>query len=127
MTEIAVPKFHHVGTSIAEMPQDGHRYRFVIEKYRHDDGTEWGQIVSMEEIPDAGLYMWVPSWGARDAREAQYLADEFAYEREHPHPQDVEQLGQHREYMRRQRVLYDELRDKRAEIVKRHPVTLGGR
>ena len=106
------------------MPQDGRRYRFVIDKYRHDDGTEYGQIVSVDEIPDVGPYIWVPSWGATSPDEAEYLADEFEYERQHPHPQDVERWGEHREAQRRRRLLYDELRDKRAELIKR---TVGGR
>lgn len=124
MTEIAVPKLHHVGTSVAEMPQDGRRYRFVIEKYRHDDGSEYGEIVSMTEIPDIGPYMWVPSWGAGSPDEAQHLVAEFQHERQHPHRQDVEQWGEHRERVQKQRALYDELRDKRADLVKRNH--LGG-
>ena len=41
MTTVNMKKLHLIGTGVAEMPQDGRRYRFLIERYRHDDGSEW--------------------------------------------------------------------------------------
>ncbi len=126
MTDVLMNKFHLVGRGYAEMPQDGRRYRFLIERYRHDDGTEWGQIVSMEEIPDVGPYLWVPSWGADSPEEADHLHEEQTYEQEHPHPLDEEWWAQHRDVQTKRKVLYDELRDKRAQTIKQNHRTMGG-
>ena len=124
MTTVNMKKLHLIGTGVAEMPQDGRRYRFLIERYRHDDGSEWGQIVSMEEIPDVGPYLWIPSYGVTEPAEGQYLYEEHQFEKTHPDPNDVEWWGEHREKQRQQRQTYDELRDQRAKEIKASPRTL---
>ena len=125
MTTVNMKKLHLIGTGVAEMPQDGRRYRFLIERYRHDDGSEWGQIVSMEEIPDVGPYLWIPSYNTEPA-EAEYLFEEAQYERTHPNPTDQEWWAEHRAQQQKQRDLYDEARDQRATIIQQNPRTLGG-
>lgn len=124
MTTVMVPKMQLVGQGYAEMPHDGKRYRFHIERYRDDDGEEWGQITSMEEIPDTGPYLWIPSWGA-DAAETQYLVEEHEYEKMHPDPETAEWWANHRTEQKRKMALYNDARDMRAEIIRRNPVTKG--
>ena len=124
MTTTIVPKVHLIGTGYAEMPQDGRRYRFHIERYRDDAGEEWGQIVSMEEIPDVGPYLWIPSWGA-DASETQYLVEEHEHEKTHPDPVMTEWWAEHRAAQKKKLAFYDEARDYRVEIIRRNPVTHG--
>ena len=124
MPEVNMGKVHLVGTGYAEMPMDGRRYRFLVERYRHDDGSEWGRIVSMEEIPDVGPYLWVPSYGVTSPAEGQYLVEEHEYEQTHPHAETVEWWAEHRAQQGRRMQHYNELRDRRAEVVKRSPRTL---
>src|SRR4051812_38583717 len=45
MTEVLMNKIQVISTGYAEMPMDGRRYRFRVERYRDDDGNEWGRIV----------------------------------------------------------------------------------
>lgn len=118
MPEIAVNKLKLVGTGYAEMPQDGRRYRFKVERYLHDDGTEYGKIVEMTEIPDVGPYLWVPSYGV-EAAEAEYLSEEFEHEKANPHPKDIEWWGEHRQKARQLKESYDEAREERARHVTR--------
>lgn len=127
MTEVLMNKMHLIGVGYAEMPHDGRRYRFCIERYRNDDGSEWGRVVSTEEVPEKGPYIWIPSWGTRGHDEAEHLFQEAQHEQEHPHPLDAEYLAQHREKQSRKMQRYDELREKRADLVKKNPRTLGGR
>ena len=124
MTTAIVQKQHLIGTGYAEMPHDGKRFRFHIERYRDDDGAEWGQILSMEEIPDVGPYLWIPSWGA-DASETQYLVEEHEYEKTHPDPFMAEWWSDHRTKQKQKMALYNEARDLRAEIIRRNPVSHG--
>ena len=119
-------KTHLVGTGYAEMPQDGRRYRFLVERYRHDDGSEYGHIVSMEEIPDVGPYLWIPSYNI-EASEADYLYEEAQYERTHPNAADQEWWAEHRANQQAKRSQYDEARDQRAKIIKQNHRTLTGR
>lgn len=125
MPETIVPKHTLVGVGYAEMCQDGRRYRFKVERYRHDDGSEWGRIVERQEIPDIGPQLWIPSYGVESPAEAQYLAEEWEYEKSHPHPLDQEFWSQHRDTAKKQFTRYNELRDERAAHIKRHPVTKG--
>ncbi len=125
MTEVIMNKLKLVGSGYAEMPQNGRRYRFHIERYRHDDGTEFGRVVSMEEIPDVGPYLYIPSYGV-EADEAQHMFEEHQYEQAHPDPLEQEWLAEHRADQGRQRQRYDELRDRRAEVIRRNWRTLGG-
>ena len=124
MTTVLMNKMHLVGSGYAEMPQDGKRYRYQINRWRDDSGQEWGEIVSREQVPDVGPYMWIPSYHIEPA-EAQYLQEEYEYERAHPHPIDREQLAEHRAKMQGVRTLYDEARDARAAAIKRSPRTAG--
>ena len=119
-----VKKMHLVGSGYAEMPQDGRRYRYQINRWRDDSGQEWGEIVSREQIPEQGQYMWIPSYNIEPA-EAEYLKEEYEYEREHPNPIDQERMAEHRAKMQRVRTRYDEARDARAAIIKRSPRTAG--
>ena len=80
MTEVLMNKVQHIGKGYAEMPQDGRRFRFEIDRYRHDDGTEWGVITSMTEMPDVGDYLWIPSHGVETEEEIQHLRDEYEYD-----------------------------------------------
>lgn len=125
MTEINMNKVKLVGKGYAEMPQDGRRYRFEIERYRHEDGSEWGSVVSMKQIPDAGPLLWIPSWGAQDPQESDHLYQEYEYEKDHPTGSERERWGEHRERVGVMRQSYDEARDHRAELVKRNHRTAG--
>lgn len=125
MTEVSVPKHTLISTGYAEMPADGRRYRFRVERYRSDDGSEWGRIVEKQEIPDVGPYLWIPSYGVQSPAEAQYLTEEWEYEQEHPNPLDQEWWASHRDEAGKRMTKYNELRDARAEHIKRHPVTKG--
>lgn len=124
MTTVLMNRHHLVGTGYAEMCHDGRRYRFKVERYVDDAGEEWGRIVEQQEIPDVGPQLWVPSYNI-EAAEAQYLSEEFEHEKKNPHPLDVEWWGEQREGARRRMALYDELRDARAEHIRRNPVTKG--
>lgn len=126
MPETFVRKYKLVGTGYAEMPMDGRRYRFRVERYRADDGSEWGRIVEKQEIPNVGPYLWIPSY-CHEAAEAQYLEEEAAYEKEHPHPDDVSWWGEHRAQASKTMDAYNEARDARAEWIRRNPVTAKGR
>lgn len=126
MTDTHVKKMHLIGSGYAEMPKDGRRFRFRIERYRHDDGTEWGQITSMEEIPDVGPYLWVPSWGAENADEVEHMLDELHYEEANPTAEKAAWDGGRAESRRLKFQMYDELRDERAKRIKRSPRTLQG-
>lgn len=119
-------KIRLVGTGYAEMPQDGRRFRFQIERYRHDDGSEWGQIVSMEEIPDVGRYLWIPSYGAENADEVEHLVDEYEYDKANPTPEQQDWDGRRQETRTRKMEVYNDLRERRAKIIARSPRTLGG-
>lgn len=121
MTEINMQRMRLIGRGYAEMPQDGRRYRFLIERYRHDDGTEYGHIVSMEEIPDVGPYLWIPSMGIESEDELQYLRDEFAYDS----AKQDDWWGEHRDRQKQMMERYNELRDARAARVKANPRTGG--
>jgi hypothetical protein len=113
-----------VGTGYAEMPQDGRRYRFKIEKYRDDDGQEWGQITSMEEIPDVGPYIWIPSYGT-EAAEADYMFGEWQEEQRAGSP-ETSYLEAHRDVQSKRMNTYNELRDERAVRTTKTKL-LGGR
>ena len=125
MTTVISSKMTLISTGYAEMPADGKRYRFLIERYHNDDGSDWGRIVSREEIPDVGPYLWIPSYGATSAAEADYLREEYEYEKDHPNPGQAEWEGERQEQQARVRANYDEARDARAAYVKRNPVTKG--
>lgn len=123
---VLMNKVKLIGKGYAEMPQDGRRYRFNIERYRHDDGSEWGVITSMEEIPDVGEYLWIPSTGVETEDELQHMRDEYYYEKQNPSDEEADWVA--RRYERKTQMLdtYDEYRDRRAEVIKRSPRTLGG-
>jgi len=125
MPEVLMNKVRCVGVGHYEMPADGRRYRFTVERWRHDDGTEFGRIISREEIPDIGPQLMIPSYGTGSADEAQYLRDEWEHEKTHPHPLDVEFWGQHRAEAMKRLEVYNELRDARAAHINRNPVTKG--
>jgi len=109
-----VPHLTLIGTGYAELPQNGRRYRFQIERYRDDEGSEFGRIVSMEEVPDVGPYMWIPSYGV-EAAEAEYMFGEWQQEQKSPNLDDAVYLAEHR-YKQAQRMNnYNELRDERAK------------
>ena len=118
MPEILMNRMKLVGTGYAEMPQDGRRYRFTIERYRTDDGQDFGRIVSMEEVPDVGPYIWIPSYGI-EASEAEYMFQEWEHERANPNPMEAEWLSEHRQEQARRMNDYNELRDERAKRVRR--------
>src|SRR3989304_4798254 len=103
------------------MPQNGRRYRFLVERYRDDDGSEWGRIVSTEQIPDVGPYLWIPSWGVTEQAETDYLVEEHEDEKTPPDPITTEWWAQHRSEQRKRFNLYNELRDRRAEIIRANP------
>lgn len=120
-------KIHLVGTSVAEMPRDGRRFRFHVERYRSDDGEEWGQITSMEEIPDVGTYLWIPSYGTENADETEHLRLEYEYEKANPKPQEQEWNAQRVASRATKMDWYNDLRDARAELIRRSPRTLRAR
>ncbi len=120
-------KVRLVGSGVTEMPQDGRRFRFHVDRYRHDDGTEWGVITKMEEIPDTGEYLLIPSYGVETADELQHMRDEYEYEKANPTAERQEWDGQHTERKQQLMESYDELRDHRAELIRRSPRTLRGR
>lgn len=121
---VLMNKVHLVGSGYAEMPHDGRRFRFHIERYRHDDGSEWGVITSMEEIPDVGEYLWIPSHGVETADEVQHLTDEYRYEEENPTDEKVDWDARRRQRKGEMLDNYDELRDARAKVIERNPRTL---
>ena len=125
MVETYIPKHKLVSTGYAEMPMDGRRYRFKVERYVDDEGNEWGRIVDKEEIPDTGLYLWIPSYGVTEAAEAEYLTEEWEYEKTHPDPVQAAWLAEHREMQAKRMALYNEARDARVEYIRRNPVTFG--
>ena len=125
MTTVLMNKYHLVSTGYAEMPMNGGRFRVQVERYRDDEGGEWGRIVGMEQIPDVGPYLWIPSWGVTEQAETDYLVEEHEYEKTHPDPLMGEWWADHREKQRQMMTLYNEARDERAAIVKRNPVTHG--
>ncbi len=114
MPEAVIPKMKLVGTGYAELPQGGRRYRFLVERYRTDDGQDFGHIVSMEEVPDVGPYVWIPSWGV-EAAEAHYMMQEWEHEKQHPHPVEQEYLAERRHTASRKMDVYNDLRDERAK------------
>ena len=120
-----VPKMQLISTGYAEMPMNGGRFRVQVERWRHDDGEEFGRVVSMEQIPDVGPYLWIPSWGATEAAETQYMVEEYEYEKAHPDPHETEWWGEHRAKQRAMMASYNEARDERAAIIRRNPVTHG--
>lgn len=97
MTLAVVKKMALIGSGYLELPQGGRRYKFLVERYRHDDGSEFGKIVSMEEIPDVGPCLIIPSFAARDADEAEHMKAEYEYEQANPHPIDQAWWASHRE------------------------------
>ncbi len=119
MAETVVPHYTLIGTGYAEMPMDGKRYRFHVERYRHDDGTEWGRIVGKEEIPDVGPYLWVPSYGVSEAAETQYMIEEWEYEKTHPDPDQKAWIEERRHAVQKRFDLYNELRDERARLARK--------
>lgn len=121
MPDAFVPTMRLVGRGYAEMPQDGRRFRFLVERYRDDDGNEWGSIVDMQEVPDVGPYRWIPSLGVESEEELQYLRDEQDYDL----AKQADWWGEHRERQRQMMERYNELRDKRAAIVRANPRTGG--
>lgn len=126
MTDVNMNKVHLIGSGYAEMPRDGRRFRFHIERYRHDDGSEWGVITSMDEIPDVGPYLWIPSYGAENADEVDHLRQEYEYDTANPNPEQQEWNGRREQTKARKMEVYNELRDERARIIKGSPRTLGG-
>lgn len=126
MTEAYVNKIHLIGSGYYEMPKDGRRFRFHVERYRHDNGEEFGQITSMEEIPDVGPYLLIPSWGAENADEVEHMYQELQYEEANPTPEKQDWDGGRAESRRMKFQMYDELRDERAKRIKRSPRTLQG-
>ena len=126
MNTVLMNKVRLVGTGVAEMPQDGRRYRFHIERYRHDDGSEWGVITSVEEIPDVGDYLWIPSYGVETGDELQHMRDEHAYEQANPPLAKQDWDAMRTAHKKQIMDGYDEMRDARAEAAKRMPRTLGG-
>lgn len=116
-------KMKLVGTGYAEMPQDGRRFRFKVERYRTDDGQEFGRIASMEEVPDVGPYIWIPSY-CIEAAEADYMFQEWEHEQAHPDPGERDWQAEHRYRQARRMNDYNELRDERAKRVRRHSETI---
>ena len=114
MPEVLMNKLKLIGTGYAEMPQDGRRFRFQVERYRSDDGHEFGRIVSMEEVPDVGPYVWIPSYGV-EAQEAEYMFGEWQHDQANPNPLESEWMAEHRAEQDRRMNDYNELRDERAK------------
>ena len=126
MVEALVGKYKLIGVGYAEMPMNGGRMRFRVERYQHDDGSEWGRIVDSEMIPETGRpYLWIPSYGVESASEADYLREEWEHEEKNPNAEHTEWLAEHRERAKRRMETYNELRDQRAALIKRNPVTKG--
>ena len=125
MTTVVVNKRTLIGTGYVDLPVGGRRFRYHVERYRDDDGEEWGKIVSVEQIPDVGPYLWIPSYAVSSPDETEYLLQEHEYEQAHPDPQTVEWWAEHRAEQKRRMTLYDEARDARAAHIRRNPVTKG--
>lgn len=112
---------------MGELPMNGRRYAVFTETIRHDDGSatvnQWAEPVPESSQP----YFWIPSYGCVSEDEMRYMAEEFAYDQANPTDEEVEHNAQHRVRQRYRMQLYNELRDKRADLIKRNPRTLGGR
>lgn len=112
-----VKKLTLIGSGYLELPENGRRYRFLVERYRHDDGSEYGRIVSVEEIPNVGPHLIIPSWAARDPEEAQALADEWEYEKTHPDPLEAEWWAEHRADAAKNNERYRDWIEERIQLV----------
>lgn len=111
---------------MGELPMNGRRYAVFTETIKHDDGSatvnQW-----TEEVPESGQpYFWIPSFGMISEDEMRYMAEEYAYDRVNPSDAQLEHDAGRRAKKRYTMNLYDELRDKRAELIRRNPRTLGG-
>lgn len=124
MTEMHVPKIKLVGDGYLEVPRDGRRFRLHVKRYRHDDGSEWGVVESMEEIPDVGPMLMIPTCGAENADEIEHMRAEYDYELANPTDAEADWRGRRAQARLAKFTLYDELRDHRAKIIKRSPRTL---
>lgn len=123
-SNVLMNKLQMVGRGFAEMPMNGRRFRFEIERYKHDDGSEFGQVISMEEVPDVGEYLWIPSHGVETADEVQHLRDEYEYEKANPTDEKVDWDARRRQRKANMLNNYDEFRDVRAKLIERNPRTL---
>ena len=124
-TTILVNKTHSEPVGMGELPMNGRRYAVFTETIRHDDGTatvnEW-----VEEVPESSQpYFWIPSFGCVSQDEMRYMSEEYAYDQANPTDAQLEFDATRRGKRQFMANLYDELRDKRAELIKRNPRTLG--
>jgi hypothetical protein len=87
-TTVNMGKIHRIGCGYVEMPQDGRRFRFHVERFRDDEGHEWGTVLGMEEIPDVGEYLIIPSLGVEPS-ELEHMEAEYRYEKANPTDQDL--------------------------------------
>ena len=126
MVAIIVNKTRKEPVGMGEMPMNGRRYAVFTETTRHDDGTatvnRWA-----EEVPESGQpYFYIPSFGNISEDEMRYMAEEYVYDREHPTDAQLENDAQRRASKRYNIDLYNELRDKRAQLIRQNHRTLGG-
>lgn len=126
MTAVIINKTHKEPVGMGELPMNGRRYAVFTETVRHDDGSatvnQW-----TEEVPESGQpYFWIPSFGMISEDEMRYMSEEYAYDQANPCDAQLEFNAERRAKKRYTMNLYDELRDKRAELIKRNPRTLGG-
>lgn len=126
MPDVFVQRHHLIGTGVYEEMQDGRRYRFTVEKYRDDDGEEFGRIVSQVEVPNVGPILFIPPYAVEPGEADEMLAS-YEYELYNPNPLDVEHRQQHEETRSKMFAAYDEMRDARAEYITKHPATFKGR
>ena len=122
--EMHVPKIKLIEDGYLEVPRDGRRFRFHIKRYQHDDGSQWGQVESMEEIPDVGPMLMIPPGAAENVDEIEHMRAEYDYELANPTDAEADWLGHRAQARLNKFALYDELRDRRAKIIKRSPRTL---
>ncbi len=124
---INMGKVKLVGSGYCEMPRDGRRFRFHVNRYRHDDGTEWGEILSMTEVPHTGQpYLYIPTFGAENGDEVDFLRQEFEYEQANPTAEQADWNGRRQQTRLRKMQGYNDYREQRADIIRRSPRTLKG-
>lgn len=123
--ETLVRKTQEVPWGMGELPMNGRRYAVFTERIRNDDGTETVNRWT-EEVPESGQpFFWIPSFGCVSQDEMHYMAQEYAYDEAHPSQERVEWQAEHRAKKQYMMKMYDELRDKRAELIKKNHRTLG--
>ncbi len=126
MTTVIINKTRQEPVGMGEIPLNGRRYAVFTETTKHDDGTatvsQW-----REEVPESGQpYFWIPSFGNVSEDEMRYMAEEYAYDQEHPTDAQLENDAQRRATKRYNIDLYNELRDRRAQLIRQNHRTLGG-